>query len=159
MKTIKFLFPVLMLAFAVSFSSCSNDPEDLIVGTWVYENSSYDVQAGNAADVSKVKESLKESDAEENGSLTFNADGTCSVKTTAPMATLTLNGTYKFENGKLVIKMDIGDEPEAFAYTLNKNKLSIIGEYSESQLRYEEYLLDNTVKITKIAVTSNYKKK
>ena len=148
-----------MLAFAVGFSSCSNDPEDLIVGTWVYENSSYDVQAGNAADVSKVKESLKESDAEENGSLTFNADGTCSVKTTTPAATLTLNGTYKFENGKLVIKMDIGDEPEAFAYTLNKNKLSIIGEYSESQLRYEEYLLDNTVKITKIAVTSNYKKK
>ena len=158
MKTIKFFFPVLMLAFAVSFSSCgSDDPADLIIGTWAYENTTVDVQTNNAEATNFFKEMMAGNEGNasdiDGASITFSADGKATTKNSAGRTDTT---SYKFENGKLVIG-DKGDEI-AYTYSVDKKKLSFGSEYSADELKVLEQLFEG-VTITKIKIMMNFNKK
>jgi len=151
MKTIKFLFPVLLLSLTIGFNSCSSeDPEDLILGTWEYDSYSLDIRTSNPAVTAEIKEAYESFLDIEVVSFTFNADGKVIIKyedgdtDTEP---------YKFENGKLVI------DGEPANYTLDKNKLSIeiINLDAEELAEIEEDFTDVTIQ--KVALIVNFKKK
>ena len=151
MKTIKFLFPVLLLSLTVGLNSCSNeDPEDLILGTWVYDSHSFDIRTSSPIVTAAIRD-LFELDMEgfEAVSMTFNADGTVVVK---DVDGDTETSSYKFEGGKLVV------DDQAIGYTLDKNKLSLEAIILDAEELAEmgEYF---GVTIQKIAVVLKLKKK
>ena len=115
MKTIKFLFPVLLLSLTIGLNSCSSneDPEDLILGTWEYNGYSFDVRTSNPTVTAQIKEAYESFLDFEVASLTFNADGKVIMKYDGGD---TDTEPYKFENGKLVI------DEEPMVYTLDNNK-------------------------------------
>ena len=152
MKTIKFLFPVLLLSLTIGLNSCSSneDPEDLILGTWEYNGYSFDVRTSNPTVTAQIKEAYESFLDFEVASLTFNADGKVIMKYDGGD---TDTEPYKFENGKLVI------DEEPMVYTLDKNKLSIeiINLDAEELAEIEEDFTDVTIQ--KVALIVNFKKK
>ena len=160
MKTIKVFFPVLMAALvAISFNSCSSDdPTDLIVGTWEYTGASADVQTVDGNISQEIKdffdEVIEDIDVE---IYTFNEDGTCITKSGGE----TIQGYYKIKGGMIYFAetksgLDAAD-CESNSIVLNKNDLSISMEMHEDAMAFWGMELGTEFK--KAVLNMNFKRK
>ena len=170
MKTSKILFSSLLFIFAIAFTACqSDDPADLIVGTWEYSNVSVDVQTSNPILTTFLKESFSEEYGAESASYTFNADGTALlVSYYEEGEKRSEKGVYKIENKKLFFAEDKDElaktkDEDGVSFTVSKKSLQlIVYDYSSESLSsiakaYEkEY---GKVTISKLAIVMNLKKK
>ena len=153
MKTIKFLFPVLLLSLAIGFNSCSSEdpksPEELILGTWEHDSFSFDIQTNNPVVTAMLKE-LFSSPEFGISTMTFSTGGKVVVNYEDGDIE---NFSYKFENGKLIL------DEMPLSYTLDNTKFSmeIYNLDAEELAEIEEIFTD--VEIQKIAITAIFKKK
>ena len=160
MKTIKAFFPVLMAALvAISFNSCSSDdPTDLIIGTWEYTDASVDAQTVDGNISQEVKDLFDEMIGElDIETITFNEDGTCVIKSDGEAT----HSYYKVVGGKLYFAETKSGLDEADCVSnsivLNKNNLSLGSEMPEDAMVFWGMELGTEFK--KAVLNMNFKRK
>lgn len=107
-KAFKVLTLVCFVAALFTMTSCTKSQEDLIVGTWK-------ITKVDSEPVNPFVGFL-------GTTLTFNADNTMSTSQEMLGEVETTNGTYKINNGKIVMTID-GDPQDAEIKTLDKKNL------------------------------------
>lgn len=155
MKTTKSLLLALVAVLLVGFSSCKNDPEDLIIGTWKYNNIEVEISPSDPTTDAFIKAAIKgmtaEMGLETGASITFNNDGTCTTSYMDEGKPQLESTKYSIQGDKLTIGE--GDDVLTSTFQVKKKELRIIQDATDM---LEEY--GGMINLDKLVVTVILKK-
>lgn len=120
----KLIFSFFLLALVVSAVSCSKDEDDTIVGKWVFQSVSYDIEVTPESSYDAFKEILEGNMLIFVSGLTwtFNTDGTGSMN----LGEMQLPVTYTYSGENLTMTMPNEKDSQSMIFRINGRNAQVI---------------------------------
>jgi hypothetical protein len=155
MKLRNLLF--IAVATLLSFSSCQKDEDESIIGTWEYDTMTFEIETTDPETTKFIQEIFDSFKNLISMTLTIEVAGTYSLTASIPMlGTETITGTYRLENGKLIL-----DDETIINYDLSKRRLTLNFNSSDDfmiPIDIVDGIIDPTI-ITKFNISMSFDKK